>query len=154
MADCTPGWSGITSAVLDPLRAAVMHRASILAAAVLASTPALAQQVSLSKAVRSGASTRLGFERAWDHACAAVASHVSITQQPEHGTVSIVRTSSLIPASTPRSGSIGPCAGRSVVGSEIVYRSQPGFHGQDRVSWSAAYGNGGGGTTDVDIIVR
>lgn len=131
-----------------------MHRASFLALAILCATPVIAQQVSLTKTARSGAPLRLGYERAWDRSCAAVAAQVSITQQPEHGTVSVARSTSTIPASTPRSGPTGPCAGRSVVGNEIVYRSQPGFHGPDRVSWSAAYGNGGGGATSVDIEVR
>ncbi len=120
----------------------------------LGAMQAAAQQVSLTKAVRSGASARLGYERAWDRSCAAVAAQVSLTQQAEHGTVSITSASSTIPASTPRSGSTGPCAGRQVVGNEIVYRSEPGFHGQDHVSWSVSYGNGGGGSTSVDINVR
>lgn len=134
-----------------------MRHAAASALALLGATiatQALAQQVSLTKAVRSGASTRLAYERAWDRSCAAVAAQVSITKQPEHGTVSVVREASTIPASTPRSGSTGPCAGRSVVGNEIVYRSQPGFRGADHVSWSAAYGNGGGGATNVEIEVR
>lgn len=134
-----------------------MHGSATFVVSILvavAPMQALAQQVNLTKTVRSGAPSRLGFERAWDRSCAAVAAQVSLTQQAEHGTVSISPTSSTIPASTPRSGSTGPCAGRQVVGEEIVYRSEPGFHGHDRVSWSVVYGNGGGGSTSVEINVR
>ncbi len=134
-----------------------MRRAAtsvLITLAVATATQAFAQQVNLTKSVHSGVPSRLGYERAWDRSCAAVAAQVSLTQQAEHGTVSITSASSTIPASTPRSGSTGPCAGRQVVGNEIVYRSEPGFHGQDHVSWSVSYGNGGGGSTSVDINVR
>ncbi len=135
----------------------VMHRAvscTVVAIALIAAAQASAQQLSLSKTVRSGISSRLAYERSWDHACTATSAEVSITQQPEHGTASVVQSSSAIPASTPRSGSTGQCAGRQVTGNEVVYRSQPGFHGRDRVSWSVIYGNGKTGATTVDISVR
>ena len=127
---------------------------TVLAIAMFAATQASAQQLSLTITVRSGTAARLAYERSWDRSCTATPAEVSITQQPQHGAASVVSSTSAIPASTPRFGPTGRCAGRQITGNEVIYRSQPGFHGRDRVSWSVIYGNGKSGSTAVDISVR
>jgi hypothetical protein len=117
-------------------------------------TSSLAGDLVLTRAAQSGVASLIGYERAWNRNCQDVGTTVTITGQPSHGSVSVEQGSSTIPASTPRSGSTGQCAGRQIAGNQVMYRSEPGFHGRDHVSWHVVYGNGKSGETNVTIAVR
>ena len=127
---------------------------ALLTAALLAATAAPAQQVNKTVAAQSGAETMLSHERSWDDNCAARSSQVTITRKPANGTVSVVSAQSTIPASTPRFGSTGKCAGKPVSGNQVMYRSNPGFHGTDTVSYDVVYGAGKGGSSTIVIDVK
>ena len=115
--------------------------------------PVQAGDLNLTRSVKPGLPSPLGYERSWDGNCQDTGAIVTVTSQPGHGTVSIAQKVSLIPASTPRYGSTGRCAGRSIKGKQVLYRSQPGFHGRDHLSWHVAYGNGKSGDVDMTVIV-
>ncbi len=103
----------------------------ILAASVFA-TASQARDLVLTRTARSGADSLIALERAWNKDCQQRMSSVTFTSQPTHGSVSVVQGVSTIPASTPRNGSTGNCAGQSIQGNEIRYLSKPGFHGTDQ----------------------
>ncbi len=48
---------------------------------------------------------------------------------------------STLPPSTPASGNTGTCAGKTITGSTIRYKSKSGFHGKDSVSYKVAIGD-------------
>jgi hypothetical protein len=127
---------------------------ALVALAASASGASLAQDVAVTRPAQSGVASVIGYERAWDRDCRALGAQVTITAQPQHGAVSVATAQSVIPPTTPRGGSTGQCAGQTVAGNQITYRSQPGFRGTDHVSWSVVYGNGRGGRTDVTIVVQ
>lgn len=113
-----------------------------------------AADLTLTRAAQSGVASLIGYERSWDGSCRALISQVTITVLPVHGSVSVVEDESMIPATTPRGGSTGSCAGQTIAGKQIMYRSNAGYRGTDRVSWSVVYGNGRSGRTDVTVTVR
>jgi len=114
---------------------------------------AAAKDLKLTRDAKSGVDSRIAYERAWDRDCKAVPVTVTITQQPKSGTVSVVQGTSTIPASTPRSGSTD-CAGKTVTGNEIKYRSNAGFRGTDTVSYNVAKNNVAVGSTTITINVK
>jgi hypothetical protein len=121
----------------------------------LAATGSYARDLVLTRTAKSGADSIIAYERAWDGECQPKGSSVTFTSQARHGTVSVVQGISVIPPSTPRSGSTGRCSGRSIVGNEIHYLSSLGFHGTDHVSWTVVYSNRSeGGATDISIVVK
>jgi hypothetical protein len=66
---------------------------------------------------------------------------VSITKNPVNGTVAVVPgVTSTLPANTPASGSTGTCAGKTIIGDTIRYKSKSGFHGTDSVSYNVVSG--------------
>jgi hypothetical protein len=68
---------------------------------------------------------------------------VSITKNPVNGTVAVVPgITSTLPPSTPAAGNTGSCAGKTIAGSTIRYKSKSGFHGTDSVSYKVVSGNG------------
>ena len=115
---------------------------------------AAAKDLKLTREAKSGVESRLAWERAWDRDCKAVPVAVSITQQPKNGTVSAVQGTSQIPASTPRAGSTDECAGKTVTGNEIKYRSNTGFRGIDTVTYNVVRNNVGVGSTTITINVK
>ena len=60
----------------------------------------------------------------------------------------------MVPATTPREGSTGACAGQAIAGNQVMYRSEAGYRGTDHVSWFVVYGNGRSGRTDVTVVVQ
>ena len=50
-------------------------------------------------------------------------------------------------------GSTGPCVGRAVPDNQIIYKSEPGFHGNDRVFYVVDYVSGRRGLVMIDIAV-
>ena len=119
----------------------------------LSAEPSPAQNLTLTRSARSGIDSLIGYERAWDRSCAAKRSTVTITRQPANGSAYVAQGTSKIPASTPRGGDTGQCAGKTIAGNQVMYRSRAGFHGTDFVSWDAVF-DGGGGHVDVTIDVR
>jgi hypothetical protein len=115
---------------------------------------AAAKDLKLTRNATSGVDSRIAYERAWDRNCKALSSKVTVTQQPKNGTVSIVEGTSTIPASTPNSGSTSDCAGKTVTGNEVRYKSNAGFRGTDSVTYTVANENGAGGTRVITIVVK
>jgi hypothetical protein len=66
----------------------------------------------------------------------------------------VVQGTSTIPASTPNSGSTETCAGKTVTGNEVHYKSNAGFHGTDTVTYSATNNNVPAGTRVITIVVK
>ena len=113
-----------------------------------------AKDLRFTRNATSGIDSRIAYERVWDRNCKALSSNVAVTQQPKNGTISIVEGTSTIPDSTPNSGSTGDCAGKTVTGKEVHYRSEAGFHGTDSVTYSVTNDNGSGGTRIITILVK
>lgn len=108
----------------------------------------------LTRSAVSGVETPISQASGWDNAtCASLLHTVNITRQPAHGAVSVVDEVTTIPASTPRSGPTGKCAGQQLTDKKILYRSSPGFTGTDTFSYESIYPNGTRGPFDVTITV-
>ena len=113
-----------------------------LIASLMGAALALAQELTLTRSAESGVDTRIAHERAWDRSCNALAVKVSITKNPVNGTVAVVPgVSSTLPANTPAAGSTGTCAGKTIIGDTIRYKSKSGFHGTDSVSYTVVSGS-------------
>jgi hypothetical protein len=115
---------------------------------------AAAKDLTLTRDAQSGVETRIAYERAWDQACKALPTTVTVTQPPKNGTISVVQGTSAIPASTPNAGSTENCAGQTVAGNEVHYKSNAGFHGTDSVSYSVMNNNAPAGTRVITIVVK
>lgn len=102
----------------------------------------------------SGVESLLASERAWDRSCNGQETRIAITKRPLHGTVSVVSTQGTIPESVPRTGNTGPCAGKSIMGNQVMYKSDDGFHGMDEVSYVVTYVNGHRATATITIDVQ
>jgi hypothetical protein len=104
--------------------------------------PTSAQSLNLTRSAESGIDSLISQERAWDRNCNALPVNVNITKNPVNGTVSVVPgVTSTIPSSTPAGGNTGACAGKTVTGNEIRYKSKAGFHGTDSVSYNVVNGD-------------
>jgi hypothetical protein len=123
-----------------------------LIASLMGAQLACAQELTLTRSAESGADTRIAHERAWDRSCNALPVTVSITKNPVNGTVSVLPgVTSTLPANTPASGSTGTCAGKTITGDTIRYKSKSGFHGTDSVSYNVV-SNGRPAQSRVIII--
>jgi hypothetical protein len=60
----------------------------------------------------------------------------------------------VLAASTPGSGSTGSCAGKTITGNAIMYRSNPGFRGIDTISYDDVSDKGKRRSTTVTINVK
>src|SRR5712691_12792442 len=123
-------------------------------ALVLIASDALAREIRLTRPAQSVVESLLVDERSWDAKCKPLGASITITSQPSNGKVTVVPGVSVIPVSTPRSGSAGRCAGKSVSGNQIMYRSNAGFRGIDTLAYEVRYGKGKRGSTNVIINVR
>jgi hypothetical protein len=116
--------------------------ASLLAcipASLIWIAPAAGQTLNLTRSAKSGVDSTIAQERAWDRNCNATAVTVTITKNPANGTISVASgVTSTIPPSTPAQGSTGACAGKSVTGNEVKYKSNAGFTGIDSVSYTVS----------------
>ena len=141
-----------------------MHRISarsamrtLIAAAALAplfiATGALAQEIKLTRSAASGVELLLVEERSWDANCKPLATSITITSQPSNGKVTVVPSASIIAVAAPPSGKV-QCAGKSMTGNQILYRSNPGFRGTDMLVYKVLYANGKSATMSVTIDVR
>jgi hypothetical protein len=118
---------------------AMLGFAAILAA--LGSALAAEKTMNLSRNAKSGTDSRLAYSSRWDRNCNSQPVKITFTRQPENGTAWSVEADEVLPPSTPGSGDTGKCAGKSVNGKKIMYRSKPGFHGSDTVGYDSD-GNG------------
>jgi hypothetical protein len=146
---------GIVSGVVRPDEAAnAATPAKTNSPAAPAPTAAAAKAPSYRRTVQSGVDSPLAYERSWDANCQPLPLQVTITQQPANGSIWAIEGTSTIPASTPRGGNTGACAGKSVLGNEVFYRSNAGFHGEDSAAYELAYANGRRETISVVIEVK
>jgi hypothetical protein len=103
--------------------------------------------------VDSGADLRLSSPTFWDRGCNPLGVTVTVTQPPAHGTVSVV--AGLNTANpNPRFGSPGPCGGTLIMGKRVIYRSEPGFHGNDYVIYHYVSARGNTAEAHVYITMR
>ncbi len=116
--------------------------------------PALGEELKVTRTADSGVESLIAHERSWDRNCNPRQSAVTITSKPTSGTVSVVLGTSTIPTSTPRFGSTGVCAGKTITGNQVMYKSKPGFHGVDTVTYGVVYGDGSRGSTTITINVK
>jgi hypothetical protein len=110
------------------------------------------KEMNLTRQAKSGIDSALATSGRWDRDCNALTSSVTITGKPSNGTAWVVEAKYPVPARTPASGDTGKCAGKIVTGNKIMYRSNPGFHGTDLVT----YDSHGGATvihTTITIMV-
>jgi hypothetical protein len=124
-------------------RACSIGRTGIAAAAIvlLALSATAAKEIKLTRTAKSGVETRLAYSAHWDtKTCNSLPNKVTISKQPEHGTASIKPGEETLPQSTPGSGATGPCAGKKVQASAIMYRSTPGFKGTDTLGYHTEAG--------------
>jgi hypothetical protein len=130
---------------------------TLIAAAALAplsiATGALAQEIKLTRSAASGVELLLVDERSWDANCKPLAASVTITSQPSNGKATVVPSASIIAVAAPPSGKV-QCAGKSMTGSQILYRSDPGFRGTDMLVYKVLYANGKSATMSVTIDMR
>jgi hypothetical protein len=113
------------------------------------------KDLNLTRPAESGVDSLISQERSWDRNCNALPVTVSITKNPVNGAISVVPgVTSTIPNSTPRSGSTGACAGKTVTGNEIRYKSNPGFHGTDTVSYDVVNAGQPPQSTAITINVK
>ncbi len=108
----------------------------------------------LTKSAMSGVETPIAQASGWDAVTCATRQHtVNITRPPAHGMISVVDEVTTIPASTPRFGSTGKCAGKPLTDKKILYRSNPRYKGTDTFSYESVDPNGTRGPFDVTISV-
>jgi hypothetical protein len=104
------------------------------------------------KSVTSGVDSVIGQPAAFDSKCNALPVTVTITSPPANGTVSVV--DAMVVAAVLKNGSDkGGCLGRQIAGKKVIYRSNPGFHGSDHVTY-AAKSSAGGWSNTVNINVQ
>jgi hypothetical protein len=118
------------------------------------SEQARADELKLTSGVTSGVQSVLARVRIWDANCNPLPVNVTITSPPLNGVASVKAGLSALPESTPRADSTGKCAGAIMIGKYITYRSNPGFHGLDSVSYDAVNANGKTVPTIITITVR
>jgi hypothetical protein len=115
---------------------------------------AFAQEIKLTRSAASGVQSLLVDERSWDAKCKPLATTVTITSKPSHGTVTVVPGMSIVAVSAAPSGSTAHCAGKSVTGTRIIYQSNSGFRGTDTLAYKVRYSNGNSGATIITINVQ
>src|SRR5271155_2829618 len=107
----------------------------------------------VARTVDSGADLVLSRPTFWNSACDARGVTVTVTQPPANGTVSV--TEGLNTANPhPRFGTAGGCGGMQIMGKQVVYRSNPGFHGSDVVVYEYISDWGERAAATVIITVR
>jgi uncharacterized caspase-like protein len=113
--------------------------------------PAMGEAIKVARTVKSGIESLLVYERAWDRNCNPVQSTVTFTSRPTNGTAWVAIGTSIVPESTLRGGSTGACAGKTITGNQVMYRSNPGFHGVDTVTYDVVNAGGIRGSMIITI---
>jgi hypothetical protein len=122
-------------------------------ALVLIASGALAQEIRLTRPVQSGIESLLVDERSWDAKCKPLGASITITNQPINGKVTVAPGVSVVPIST-RPGSAGRCAGKSISGNQIPYKSNTGFRGIDTLAYEIRYGDRKSASITITINVK
>ena len=116
--------------------------------------PSTGEAIKVTRNVKSGVESLIAYERSWDGNCNPTESRVAFTSKPVMGTAWVAVGTSIIPESTPRFGSTGACAGKTITGNQVMYKSNPGFQGNDAVTYDVVYGNGRRGSMIITIVVK
>jgi hypothetical protein len=116
-------------------------------------TPGSSLGETVTRAVDSGSESVIARASFFNGECGARPVTVTITQPPARGTASIRDGLNTVPERA-RFGTSGSCAGRQVMGKQIVYRSDPGFRGGDLLVYEFVSDRGERGSTTVVIEVR
>jgi hypothetical protein len=107
----------------------------------------------LTRSVESGVETKITHHASWDRDCNPRNIVVTITGPPNAGTASVKDGSDRI-SERPVSGSAGACAGRTIAGKQVIYRSNAGFRGSDVVDYEVLLPNGNRRSYQVTIDVH
>lgn len=124
-----------------------------VAFAVVSGALAAEKTTNLSRNAKSGLDSLLAYAGRWNRDCKELPVKISFTRQPTNGMVWSVEDDRVIPPSTPAFGDTGACAGKTIKSKQIMYRSAPGFRGNDTVG----YDSEGGGTvihTTITVTVQ
>jgi hypothetical protein len=124
-------------------RAILAIAASVAALAAVTAALAAERSMNLNRTAKSGVDSLLAHSNRWDRNCNSLPVTITITRNPANGTVSVADGDEVLPASTPGSGATHRCAGKTIAGKKIMYRSNPGFRGSDTVGYDSV----GAGTT-------
>jgi hypothetical protein len=131
----------------------IASTAFVAALAVANGAPAAEKTMNLSRNAKSGVDSRLAYSGRWDRNCNTQPVTITFTRQPENGNAWSVEADEVLPVSTPGSGNTGQCAGKTIQSKRIMYRSNPGFRGNDTVGYDSA----GAGTiihTTIAVTVQ
>ena len=107
----------------------------------------------LTRSVESGVETKITHHASWDPDCNPRNIAVTITRPPNAGTASVKDGSDRI-SERPAFGSAGACAGRTIAGKHVIYRSNAGFRGSDVVAYEVLLPNGNRRSYQVTIDVH
>jgi hypothetical protein len=91
--------------------------------------------------VESDAESMIARPTFWDGECRPRPFKAIITRAPTNGTAWVKVGPNTVSAAGVRSGTAGRCVGREVIGKQIMYRSNAGFHGSDVVSYEIVGSN-------------
>ena len=120
---------------MKPFGSGFVWLAVVLAVAL--TSGAVADEKTLSVTVRSGVEGFVSFSRFVNDACiSAREPNIVGISRPKHGTVAIRKTQRL------QNNPDKPCEGRYLSGTEVLYRSSPGYAGTDEFIFDAVYPNG------------
>lgn len=115
--------------------------------------PASPIERKVTRTVDSGSESAIARSTFWNSECNARAVTVTIKQPPANGKVSVREGLNPV-VENPQFGTAGRCAGKQVMGKQIVYQSKPGFHGSDVVVYESFSDRGEKTSTTVIIEVR
>ncbi len=125
-----------------------------VAALAVASVASSAEKsVKLSRNAKSGADVTIAYAGRWDDNCNGLPVTITITRAPANGTVSMLDADEVLPESTPGSDDTGQCGGKVIKSKMIMYRSNPGFSGDDTVGYDSD-GNGLLIHTTIEVSVK
>jgi hypothetical protein len=133
---------------LPMLLAAALVSAGSIACAQEGAAPRM-----MTSSVDSDAESVIARSTFWTGECTARHGTVTIKQSPAHGTVSVNEGLNTV-RENPRFGAAGKCVGKQIMGKQIVYRSKPGFHGDDTVTYEILSDKGERASTIVNVKVR
>jgi hypothetical protein len=97
-----------------------------------------AMPITTQLAVPSGIVTRIGQAVHHDHECRPLPEPITITQQPQHGTITV--RDEMVRVSQHQTLGSG-CEGVMIQGHGIYYQSAPNYKGNDSVAWDETLGS-------------
>lgn len=121
------------------------------ALAVASGAAAAEKSVKLSRNAKPGADVTIAYAGRWDDDCNSLPVTITITQAPANGTVSMLDADEALPE--PGSDDTGQCGGKVIKSKMIMYRSNPGFSGDDTIGYDSD-GNGLVIHTTINVTVK